>query len=217
MDFSRVAFFGDSWVSGEELDNKDQSFPCLLGAQNFGIPGTGIPGLLRHFNQAEKNFDLAIFCITDPSRIMFYKTYDDYTDDIQGTALASSEHKTLQKIGNNYNDDVIVSQICYILLKWCQDLDIQCYFVNLFTGQLGESFLYKLIPDNYWLINKHSCLLKEVFDTQNYFADYLGKRELWIWLKNDNADVKKFIRPCENHPNKTGHKAIADFMNNKLL
>jgi len=216
LDFNRVAFFGDSWVYGAELDSK-WSFPCLLGSNNYGVNGTSIPGLLRRFNEVRKDFSIAIFCLTDPSRQMFYKDYNNYKDHSQGTAQEISELRILQMTGNDYNDDIVASQTLYILYKWCQDLGIQCYFVNLFAGQLAESFLYDLIPDNAWLISKRSCLVKEVFDTQNYFVEYPHCGDFSCWLQDNNSDVQNFIRPCEYHPNRIGHRAIADFIINKFL
>jgi len=217
MDFSRVAFFGDSWVYGSELDNKDKAFPNLLGALNYGVPGTGIPGLLRRFNEAQKEFDIAVFCLTDPSRLMFYKDYDNYTDDSYGNALLDSEYTTLQKISNDYNDDVIVSQVCYILYKWCCDLNIDCFFINMFTRQLNESYLWKLIPDNKWLLPPQSHVVKHLFDRQKTLCEFDDMRDHAAWIYNNNSpDVQKFIRPCDRHPNKLGHKVIAEFISDKL-
>jgi hypothetical protein len=216
LDTKQIGFFGDSWVVGAELPDRNLSFPNLLDAKNYGQGGTSIPGLLRRFNEVEKNFSTAIFCLTDPARLMFYKSWDQYKDDMQGTALTTREYEMLRKISNDYNNDIIVSQVCYILYKWCLDLNITCYFVNLFGGQLGKSFLYNLIPDNVWLLPIHTCLTKEVFDKNGWFPDYPTIGDYTYWLQNNNEDVQTCIRPCDAHPNKLGHKAIADFIGSKI-
>ena len=137
MNFSEVAFFGDSWVEGAELKTNQDNFVKILGAKNYGRQGSSIPGLLQIFHDCkEKNFKVAIFCLGEPSRIIYYSDKDFYLDSNAGYGKKGhplhDTHQKLMAMSTDYDQDIKVSQSVYVLYKWCLDLNITPYFVNMY-------------------------------------------------------------------------------------
>lgn len=227
MDFSRVAFFGDSWVVGCEAneengdDAPEYAFPSYFdNSINLGHSGASNDSLIIKLHTNLDNIDTAVFCLTDPARRYFVN--DDI--EIDGNSRNSQDNKhnleaydrALMYLSNDLNDDLIVSKTCLLLYYMCCEHDISCYFLNLFSGQHGTSPFWKMIPKELWLTPLRSTLVQEVFDTQGWYPEYPNAGDFTYWLQGNNTDVQKYIRPCEAHPNKTAHQAIANFIRNKI-
>ncbi len=218
MNYSNVAFFGDSWVSGDELENKENSFPNLLGAKNLGKSGSSIPGLIQSFYESEKDFDTAIFCLTEPSRLIYFEDSNSYYDIQCGNKNHPlfETHQQLMAMSTDYDQDMKVSQTCYILYKWCLDLQITPYFINLWTSQLAESYVWSLINKEAFLLPITNNLVKLLFDTQNFFPETDDAKDWGHWRTTRNKDFHTFIYPNTGHPNIKGHQIFANWFKNKI-
>jgi len=220
---SKIAFFGDSWVAGceaNEIDGSDApefAFPSYFPESlNLGITGGSNDYFLEQLTENLYNIKTAIFCLTDPAR-RFWK--DSKGNFINGNNIDSSLmniYKYLTNLSNDVNDDVLTSRTCLLLYLICKTYNIEPYFVNMFGGQLGESPLWSLIPESAWILPKDKCISKHCFDQKNWFVEYPGIGDFSVWLKTNNLDVQKFIRPCIAHPNKYGHKVISEFISSKI-
>ena len=229
MDFSGVGFFGDSWVAGAEAneidstDSPEYAFPTYFeNSKNLSISGASNDIMLHVLLENLDRINTAVFCLTDPSRRYFV---DDDNIEIDGensrdwfTQQKKYEmlYRTLLSLSNDLNDDLIVSKTCLLMYYMCRMHNISCYFLNLFSGQYGVSPFWKMIPDELWLTPLRSNIVKEVFDTQGWYPEYPNVGDFNYWLQDNNSDVQKYIKPCKYHPNKTGQRAIADFIKSKL-
>ena len=218
MNYSNVAFFGDSWVYGDELDDNNDSFPNLLGAKNFAKSGSSNPGLIQRFYEVDKNFKTAIFCLTEASRIIYYGDKNNYIDTqyIKDDHPLHSTHQKLMSLSSDYDQDMKVSQTCYILYNWCKKLDIVPYFINIWTSQLGESFIWNLISKDSFLLPITNNLVKKLFDTQKFFPDKDTPQDFGIWRTTRNNDFYTFIYPNTGHPNIKGHQIFANWFKNNI-
>jgi lysophospholipase L1-like esterase len=47
-----------------------------------------------------------------------------------------------------------------------------------------------------------------LFDPEQ-FAEQYNDSDFYDWLQSNNAQVEKYIRPCQDHPNLAGREQIA--------
>ena len=223
MDYNRLAFFGDSWVAGceaNELDGSDApefAFPSYFpGSLNLGISGNSNDYLVSQLVENLQNIETAVFCLTDPSRRYWTDDNGNWVNGQISCNLSDYLQRCIFSLSNDTNDDLITSQACLLLYLICKTNNIQPYFINMFGGQHCESKFWDIIPESVWLLPKDKCIVQQCFDTVNWFVEYPLIGDFSVWLKTNNKDVINYIRPCDAHPNKLGHKVIAEFIGNKL-
>ena len=219
----QLAFFGDSWVSGCEANEKDGwdapefAFASYFqDSVNLGFSGGSNDYFVSQLTNYLDKIDVAVFCLTEPSRRYWQ---DDLGEWINGNRTSSDlEHvnKHLVSLSNDVNDDRLTSETCVLLYTLCKTNNIRAYFVNMFGGQYCDSELWQLIPEDAWLLPRHTCIAAHCFDTQDWFPEFPTTGDFTDWLHTNNADVQQYIRPCEAHPNKLGHKAIAEFIRERI-
>lgn len=205
-------------IDGDGSDAPEFAFPSYFsGSLNLGISGNSNDYLVSQLEENLQNIETAVFCLTDPAR-RYWK--DNNGSWINGNNASSKlpdyVKKCITSLSNDTNDDLISSQVCLLLYLICKINNIQPYFINMFGSQLGESKLWELIPESAWLLPKNKCIVQKCFDVSNYLVEFPTIGDYTFWLQTNNSDVQKFIRPCDAHPNKLGHKVIAEFIGNKL-
>lgn len=224
MDFSGVGFFGDSWVAGCEAneengdDAPEFAFPSYFdNSINLGITGGSNDYIINQLVENLYKIKTAIFCLTDPARRYWVDENDKWKNgNVNSTNLSKDITKNIISLSNNVNDDLLTSKTCLLLYLVCKANNIDPYFVNMFGGQLGKSKLWELIPGSIWLLPKDKCIAQHCFDNSNWFVEFPNIGDFSYWLQTNNSDVVKYIRPCDAHPNKLGHKVIAEFISDKL-
>lgn len=227
---SRLYFFGDSWTSEkcevEKLIDRNQyqpemevkSIPAMIGEslgvtyENFSLPGSSQMYMLDRLIKTDiSTNDHAFFFLTAPSR-RFYLDSDankvnTFVDDNKAAV-------------NDFQDAWLSSLVCYALFKFCQECGARAWFVNLFNVawfREADNALWNAIPDECWILPRDRCVVSELFDPE-FFINYQEYKnsDFYDWLKNENQQVHKYVRPCFEHPNLTGRKKIADYVIAKL-
>ena len=225
-------FFGDSWSAepGEyesiasrtltpEEFAKVESYPKMVSKflnipyKNHSVQGSSIAHMIPQLlNSGITSGDCAIFSLTAPSRSFYYNS--------SGTAIHQRAYEQLnQKTVNHFNVGWMSAWSCYTLYKLCQDQNINGWFMPLFDVPYQADYHHELwdrIPEDCWIIPKTSCVTK-LFDPE-YFSQWETYRNsnFHEWLATNNAQVKTYIRPCQDHPNILGRRLIADTIISKL-
>jgi hypothetical protein len=224
-------FFGDSWPAENiEIDSimnckgmTFDSYPTIVG-QRLGVPikNCAVAGssqehmIVQLLSSGIKAGDHAVFSLTTPSRRMIYNDANEI------------EHQFVDpcKSGvNEFNDQWRSANALYVLYQYCRSKEIHPWFVCTFnvtcldvvyrSGQVIEynNPLWKEIPDHCWLMPKNQCLVEKIFD-----PEFFNQRSAYLncnfqeWLDTENAQVQRYIRPCQYHPNGVGRTAIAEWI-----
>jgi hypothetical protein len=225
-------WFGDSWVAGDELDlAKDVTFAELasdyFNAQcvNLGECGSSIDSIIWQFYKIKEQVssnDIVFFCLTANHRVSLFDERKQLKHLIPGIMYEKHnphEHKDqwfkyfdtpAQRI---FNYDKVIN----LLFLWCQQLDIRCYFINIFTIETDS--IIDIVPKEYWLVSKNSCLAQSILPMVTQHGLFLDDcpdftDEQW---KKQEPMVKKYIRPNYQHPNALGHKKISELIIESLI
>jgi len=222
-----IWFFGDSWPAGCELeptqgpeqpyiDRPDLAFPAMV-SQRLGcktvtkaVSGSSQQRLVEHFLDSEiSSGDLAIFCLTSRNR----RTYKNFNADLVEIMFDNHPLRV-----NAYENDRISSQVCTLLYLLCESKNIMSYFFNLFDTPKYPDRLGGIIPEDRWFIPRSHSVLSWAFDPV-YFSQYADHNDgnFREWLATDCPRVKRYIRPCYEHPNFEGHGVIADLICAELI
>ena len=225
-------FFGDSWptengeyesiarrtVTPEEFA-KIESYPKMVSRalnipyKNHSVQGSGIAHMIPQLlDSGITSGDHAIFSLSTPSRSFYYNS--------AGTVIHQYAYEQLdQETVNDFNESWLSAWACYTLYKICQDQNINVWFMAVFDVPYQPDYHHKLwnqIPSDCWILPKDQCVVS-LFDPE-YFSQWATWRNsnFHEWLKNNNTQVKTYIRPCQDHPNPLGKRLIADIIINKL-
>jgi hypothetical protein len=222
-------WFGDSWVRGDELQNRQACFAQLVsnhfGAEccNYGRSGgsnDSIPWYFaQHLNAIDPKSDCVFFgmgasswtSVFDRSgrhRMCLHNAHTDrhpvYHPD-QGIWFEKFDSPK-QRV---YNREKSIQ----LLWLWCQQQGIKCYFYNTVAVPQGHEF--ETSADSAWIVPKNSCialLLVPFLDQDSEFI--VTEDQPWMtqlqW-KQLAPTVEQWIRPGYKHPNIAGHKLIADY------
>lgn len=214
-------FFGDSWPDGCELAPNGRSdptlaFPALVG-QELGLPvrnlartGSSQPYMLEILpDQALEAGDVAIFCCTAKTRRM----YRDHNNQ-----LIERQFQPDDVLVNDHEDARVSAQTCLLLYFLCRHMGVWPFFMNLFDTALHPHRLESLIPSDHWLIPPNESVLSQLFDPV-FFHRYRNHHNgnFHEWLAGDSEPVRRYIRPCQAHPNQEGHARIAAHVVHQLL
>lgn len=212
-----IHFFGDSWPAenGEYNDimmKKFDSYPVMVGkltncdVKNHALSGSSQEHMILQFLKSDIcPGDTAVFSLTAPSRRFLL---DDQNNEKHLSVDGNKEGV------NDYNDHWISFRTILLLYQMCQSQNITPWFINTFNVCYVEAYdngFWSMIPEECWILPKDKCIINMLFD-QNFFQRYNEYRnsDFYEWLSTDNEQVKKFIRPCQDHPNLEGRKIIAE-------
>ena len=166
--------------------------------------------------------DIVFFCLTANHRISLFDERKQLKHLIPGMMYEihhPHEHKDqwfryfdtpAQRI---FNYDKVIN----LLFLWCQQLNIQCYFANIFT--IDTASIINIVPEKHWLISKNSCLAQSILPVITHnglFLDDCPDITNEQWAKQEPM-VKKYIRPNYQHPNALGHKKISELIIESLI
>lgn len=238
----RIGFFGDSFTAGAEAgadlnapygtatglsaDRPEFAFPSYFdNSINLGTSGGSNDFFVDQLVANLTNIDVAVFCLTDANRRLYYdqdlclngmRVNEKQFGDNGGIGDMLSEE--ISRLSNDTFDDYQCSRICALLYLLCIANNIKPYFVNVFCSQLGKSQLWNIIPEDCWIIPKNQCILNYCCNDTNSFVENPSHFPFSFrdWLDSNNEDVKKYIRPCDYHFNKSGHKVVADFLKKRI-
>jgi len=225
-------FFGDSWSSekgeleswhlknGVTPDEPLRSYPAMVSEtleipyKNFSIPGSSNLNMIDQLvNSGATKGDHAVFSLTAGSR-RFY--YDDH-----GTVVHLGIDQTKGAV-SVYQDSWLSALSCFTLYSYCVKKEIQPWFIStfdiLYHNRIADHHpLWNSIPDSVWIISKDSCSVQKDFDPDWYnVANKNLTADFYNWINSDRESVKKYIRPCNDHPNLEGRKKIAQTITLKL-
>lgn len=213
-------FFGDSWpAAGGEIYNyllktqgiKTDSYPTMVGkildmpVKNYAVSGSSQQHMIIQILSSNLlPGDHAIFSMTCPAREMYYNDQNQ----LVRTMISPNKDGI-----NDYQDSWRSANVCFMLYHYCKSRQVHPWFINMFTVSSYEKTKHPLwdeIPEFNWLIPKHECIVQTDFDPAffNRHADHRNS-DYWDWLNDNNAQVQKYIRPCESHPNLEGKELIA--------
>jgi hypothetical protein len=243
MVMKKFYWFGDSWVFGDELEKlvpchnvTQYNFAGLVSSHfnaecvNLSECGSSITTIpLKFYEILEKinpDVDRVFFGLTASHRTAMFDDSGNYQNILPSLHNKHKPHKHQDKWfkyfdsqgQRTYNYDCITN----LLYFWCQQKNIKCYFLNLFTTETVS--LINSIPDDAWLVSKDQCtaqFILELVDNQNQsvITDDSPNLTNDQWAIQSKL-VEKYIKPCYAHPNIHGHKVIADnlikLLENKL-
>jgi len=138
------------------------------------------------------------------------------------------------------DDDILKHQIrfgkyeitMYInsIYTMCKTYNIEPYFLALWS-KLDILENYNIVPDENWILPRSTTLVEKSWEFSDppeswrnlfkikplerlkdnkFFKKYILHLLNVIILSQSNEVFKKYIFPCGNHPNKDGHKKLAD-------
>jgi len=224
--------FGDSWpdeigeaeeiyevnpelielVDGKPPRSIPKMISDLLGVeyQNHSQSSTSQPEMIQQLVRAPvKAGDHAVFFITSPSRRFYFDEHGNTVNefcDVNRNAL------------NDYQDSWLSALTCYTLYNYCKSKSVTPWFLSTFNVSYYQTMdmhpLWDEIPKDRWIVDKHKCIVQEEFDNEFFSStndnEFEYRNSDWSdWLRTENENVKKYIRPCEDHPNLVGRMAIA--------
>jgi hypothetical protein len=226
-------WFGDSWVVGDELelsvpmtDRGQYVFGKLVSdyfhadSVNLGVSGSSVDSLPWEFNKITKQIktgDTIFFCLTAPHRTTILNDDKIPTQFTSGAPnYSKSAHPYQAKwfkyfdtnTHRHYNYDRSIS----LLWLWCQQLQVNCFFMNLFTTMTEK--LFDIVPESCWLLPRHECASKFILPLDGNHDGTVISDDSWFltteqW-ESQQQYLEKYIRPGYCHPNISGHRIIAD-------
>lgn len=223
-------FFGDSWSSENceveslashrqhFLNDTIKSYPAMVSDllkmpyKNYSKPGSSQPHMIHQLLSSDISAgDHAVFSFTAGGRRLYF--------DDRGIDVNIGVDKNIDAV-NEYQDCWQAAWVCCTLYQYCQQQEINCWFISTFNVSWSKQThhpLWNSVPDRCWILPKNQCVLQS-FDPEhfNQFEEYVNSN-FYDWLNTDNSQVKQFIRPCQNHPNLNGRRKIAEIVANKLL
>jgi hypothetical protein len=221
----RFHWFGDSWVSGDELITPhlhrfSQLVSDAFGAEcvNLGRNGSNINALPLIFHQHLPNIDpddIVFFCLTASSRTGMFDHSGQFKNILTMSYPGHSPHPHSEKwfkyfdspCQRVYNYDNVIN----LLWLWCKYLKIKCYFLNLFTSESHS--IIDCVPSDAWLVPRDQCIAQSIM---SYIDNEYG-----AVIADDNPNltdqqwqeqrmlIEKYIKPNYAHPNIQGHAKIA--------
>jgi hypothetical protein len=217
-----IWFYGDSWPAGCELaqdgngDDPSRAFPTIVGQLlktdiiNKAVTGSSQEYMIEAFleSSVQKN-DIVIFCCTAKTRRL-YRTTDGTLFDVQ--------FNPDETYVNPYEDERVSSHCCALLYHLAISRGATPYFLNQFDSSRYTDLMYNEIPTHCWLIPNQESILSCLFDPDFFHQwDHHHNGNFQEWLSTESDLVKKYIRPCQAHPNMVGHRVIANFIADQLL
>lgn len=232
----RFYWFGDSWVTGLELEKlvpltevNNYLFGKLVSDffkadfVNKGDPGSSVDIIPYKFTSVVDELqtnDIVFFCLTaslrtsilldDSTECKTIRPYNESTD-----AISKFWYKNIDSYQQRlYNYEKVIN----LLYLWTKELGIKCYFLNLFTVE--PKSIFNVIPDKNWLIDRKSCVAQSILHVNDPNNAEIVRNDMPTLKSEDwyyqEQLIKKYIYPCDNHPNILGHQKIADILIEKL-
>ena len=206
-------WFGDSWVYGDELDDPaNDCFAKLVsdafGSEciNLGQNATSIDSIVYKFLSIKdqiKSNDSVFFFLTESNRI---------TIDNKNLLAGAWENHIVNlhpynKYWYKYFDSDIQQQLnldknLFLLHNACP----QAKFCNIFSFNSS-----KHIPDSAWLLSSDQCIAEFILPYVHKGMLLTDHPELLVeeWQEQEPY-VEKYFYPNHAHPNKLGHKKVAE-------
>jgi hypothetical protein len=219
-------WFGDSWVTGDELATPvEHRFSNLVSNHfdtvcvNLGVNGSNINALpllfYQHLNNINSN-DTVFFCLTSSIRTGFFDEHGVFRNILASSYPKHNVHlysaQWFKYFDNPeqrmYNYDSIIN----LLWLWCTHRGTRCYFLNLFTTESDQ--MISCVPESAWLIPRNQCIAQCILTCiDNEYGSVITDDQPQLteqqWQLQE-AQVNKYIRPNYAHPNIAGHAEIAN-------
>lgn len=229
---SKFYWFGDSWIVGDELeltvpyrDRNQYVFGSLIskhyGAEfiNCGVSGSSVDALPIEFNKIANTLscnDTVFFCLSAHHRTSILDDQGILQQIIPGPNYNSTVHGYPDmwfkyfdtKKQQIYNYDRTIALLYY----WCKKLEVQCWFMNLFTTP--EDLILDLVPETAWLVPRNQCISQYIMPmnanhTGCVICDDVSYVTIDQW-KNQKKYLELYVKPGYCHPNVRGHQEIAE-------
>lgn len=205
--------FGDSWPQGVELEPDVPRYGDILCQQlgfdkfyNHGLGGTSNEHMimqLQNYLQQQWEPDhcvVAVFFLTNPYRTFYFPTdagFNTYSPDRQNWNKEAREI-FLKNYLHFYSDDVTVmrnSLAITTLQQWCKLHNISDYY---FSGWVKYTHWLPMVDtDKIWARGQETA--SDWFGASGHNGEHL------IDVENN-----PYIHPNFAHPNRYGHKLIAN-------
>lgn len=209
---SKIYWFGDSWVYGDELDDPvNECFAKLiseeLGAKcvNLGKKATSIEYIVYQYMQVKNNIkdnDKVFFFLTDRGRTFIDKknllpgAWMDVTENIH-----PNNNEWYRYLDSDDQQQWSLDKNLFLLNSVCQNGK----FANLFT--INET---EFVDENAWLLPSNKCIAQYILPYVNKGFNLGDHPRLTLeeW-QEQKVFVNKYFA-SGGHPNKEGHKRIAE-------
>ena len=212
---SRVAWFGDSWTYGSELEKSitgdytaaDQDlyretnrFSAIVSQamswreQNLAVPGISPDRLVAQvadFLASQSDLDQLLIMVVWPSFTRY--TWVDDRGLINDVRIADAWNDWYRVVDNYFFQIYAAQRSVWALEHFLGNQKVQFLFTNS-VYQLRSPLFFKIDP-NHW-IKGIDFRISDLLDF-NVDKGYPTNRHRYLW-------------PAENHPNFYGHKCIAN-------
>lgn len=200
-------WFGDSWVYGDELAHPEtECFASLVSkgnCVNMGENATSIDSIVYKFLDVKdqiKSIDKVYFCLTDSNRVQI-----DEKNIIPGKHVNNIHlHSELwyKYFDTDKQQQLNLDRNLFLLHKACP----QAKFFNIFSFNSS-----KHIPDSAWLLPSDQCIAEFILPYVYKGMLLTDHPDLLVeeWQEQEPY-VEKYFYPNHAHPNKLGHKKIAE-------
>jgi len=200
-------WFGDSWVYGDELAHPEtECFASLVSKSNcvnMGENATSIDSIVYKFLDVKdqiKSIDKVYFCLTDSNRVQIDEKNIIPSKHVDNIHLHSE--LWYKYFDTDKQQQLNLDRNLFLLHKACP----QAKFINIFS--LNSS---KHIPDSAWLLPSDQCIAEFILPYVHKGMLLTDHPELIVeeWQEQEPY-VEKYFYPNHAHPNKLGHKKIAE-------
>lgn len=219
--------FGDSWAaevsepetlySAGHTDVEPVSVSKLI-ADQCGLDyechargGASIADMLIQLNNSGiREGDHAVFFLTSPSRRTYFNEHG------QSKTLAVDLQPNYV---NDHQDSWLAAVHCLAMQHICEQVGVEPWFVSTFNVNYTQlSPLWKHVERSYWLLPPETCVVRELFDL-TWFGQWktYSNSDFYDWLQSGSPGVSQFVRPCQDHPNMQGRRAMADLVVKNIL
>jgi len=216
---SKIYWFGDSWVYGDELtDPESDCFATLVSCHyqkecvNLGENSTSIDNVVHKFLKVKDQ-------ITESDWVFFFLT-ESNRKELNGKNLLPNKNE------HNYHEHCNMWYKYFYSYEQEQlDLDKNLLLLHLASPQAKFCNIFSLnhskyVPDNVWLLPSNQCITEFILP-HVYKRTRLANEEVLPHLgdhpnlqvnewEEQKQYVEKYFVPNYGHPNPAGHQRLAD-------
>ena len=227
-------WFGDSWVYGDELENRTLAYPYLVsnyfeaGCQIHAEKASGVSHLVWQTKNANiQPGDTVFYGLSGLDRTFAFASDGCIHHLTEGMQLYPQWVKNAETLNlvqtwyKNFDNQYTRHYASANALDLCKAFALQnkatAYFYNIFSINKIDT---EIVQPEDWLINPLHCLGEEILHLlDNEFYTIILKDQPYLlekeWKMQKNM-LEKYFYPNGNHPNELGHITLSKRLINEI-